>query len=329
MIQVQNILITGANGYLGAQISQHLALKGHRITALCYPEAPKNEDWCELMEEVLVGSVAERKTIDLLKKRSFDTIIHLVSMDHHQSQTAPPEVVNSVNVQPCWMLLDAFKDSGLKKFIYFSTIHVYGKLPDTIISEDQTLNPGNVYALTHAMCEQICDFYNQTSEINCLTVRLSNSYGHPVFPENNCWWLAVNDLCRTAYTEKAIRLLSDGSPQRDFVHGSDVCHALELLCEKAPKTPEDNTYHISSSQTYTILELAGFVKDIYEEMYGTEIIVNSPNESNITDFSRFSEKTRYQIDNSKLKDLGFVQKCDIKEGIRRMFIYLEKNLQHA
>jgi len=329
MIEVQNILITGANGYLGAQVSQHLALKGHRVTALCYPEAPNDIDWCELMEEILVGSVAERKTIDLLKKRSFDTIIHLVSMDHNQSQTATPEMVNSVNVQPCWMLLDAFKDSGLKKFIYFSTIHVYGKLPDTTISEEHPLNPGNVYALTHAMCEQICTFYNQTSNINCLTVRLSNSYGHPVFPENNCWWLAVNDLCRTAYTEKAIRLLSDGSPQRDFVHGSDVCEALELLCEKAPKTLDANTYHISSSQTFTLLELAGFVKDIYEEMYGTEIVVNSPNESLITDFSRFSKNDRYQIDNSRLKKLGFVQKCDVKEGIRRMFIYLEKNPQNA
>jgi UDP-glucose 4-epimerase len=329
MIQVQNILITGANGYLGAQISQHLALKGHRVTALCYPELPKNPDWCELMEDVLVGSVAERKTIDILKERSFDTVIHLVSMDRHQSQAVPPEVAASVNVQPCWMLLDAFKDSDLKTFIYFSTIHVYGKIPNTVITEKQILNPANVYALTHVMCEQICDFYNRTSTINCLTARLSNSYGHPVFPENNCWWLAVNDLCRTAYMEKTIKLLSDGSPQRDFVHGSDVCKAVELLCEKVPKIPNRNTYHISSSQTYTLLELAGFVKEVYEEMYGAEISVNTPDENGISDFDRFSGRECYQIDNSTLRSLGFMPRCDIKEGIRSMFIYLEKNIQHA
>lgn len=329
MIQVQNILITGANGYLGAQISQHLALKGHRITALCYPSAPKDPEWCGLMEEVLVGSVAERKTIEVLKSKAYDTIIHLVSMDHHQSQTVPPEVAASVNVQPCWMLLDAFKDLGLKKFIYFSTIHVYGKLPDAVITEQQKLNPLNIYALTHALCEQVNDYYNRNSEVNCLTVRLSNSYGHPVFAENNCWWLAVNDLCRTAYTERTLRLLSDGSPVRDFIHGSDVCQAVELLCEKAPKNPDLNTYHISSSQSYTLLELAGLVKEVYEEMYGEEISVNTPDEKGILDFGRFSGRSRYQIDNSALKNLGFVSQCDLKEGIRRMFIYFEKKFPHA
>ena len=329
MIKVQKILITGANGYLGAQISQHLALKGHQITALCYPEAPKNMDWCDLMEEVIVGSVAERTTINDLRKRSFDAIIHLVSMDHNQSQTVPPEMANSINVQPSLMLLDTFKDSGLKTFIYFSTIHVYGALPNVRITEKQPLKPANIYALTHAMCEQVSDYYNRTTDVNCVTVRLSNSYGHPVFPENNCWWLAVNDLCRTAFTEKAIKLLSDGSPMRDFIHGSDVCEAVELLCEKAPKSTVNNTYNISSFETYTLLELAGLVKEVYEEMYGSEIPVNTPNEKNVTDFGRFCDKPRYQIDNSNMKNLGFIPKCDIREGIRQLFIYFEKNVSNA
>jgi Nucleoside-diphosphate-sugar epimerases len=329
MIQVQKILITGANGYLGAQLSRHLALQGHSITALCYPEAPKDEEWCELMDEVLVGNVSERKTIDGLSRRTFDTIIHLVSMDHHQSQAVAPEKAASVNVQPCWMLLDAFKERGLKTFLYFSTIHVYGALPNISITEQQPLNPGNVYALTHALCEQICDYYNRTTAINCLTVRLSNSFGHPVFSENNCWWLAVNDLCRTAFLEKKIKLLSDGSPVRDFIHGSDVCQAVELLCEKAPKTTARNTYHISSSKTYTLLELAGIVREEYEEMYGEIIPVSTPVEENVTDFEKFSRIDRYRIDNAALQALGFASKCDIREGIRRLFIYFEKNSPYA
>lgn len=326
---MQNILITGANGYLGAQISQHLALKGHKVTALCFPEFPADTQWCALMEEVLVGSVADRQTIDFLSQRSFDTIIHLVSLDHHQSQTVSPETAGSVNVQPCWMLLDAFKNKGLKNFIYFSTIHVYGVLPEQLISENQVLKAGNVYALTHAMCEQVCDYYNRTSPINCLTVRLSNSYGHPVFSENNCWWLAVNDLCRSAYDQKKIQLLSDGSPIRDFIHGSDVCQAVDLLCEKAIKSLDHNTYHIASSQSYTLLELAGFVREIYQEMYGSDIPVDTPYETNLSDFSCFSDKKRYQLDISHLKALGFIPHCDIREGIRRLFIYFEKHHPHA
>lgn len=329
MIEIQKILITGANGYLGAQFSKYLAKEGHRITALCYPEAPKDEVWCGLMEEVMVGSVAESTTIDLLKEKSFDVIIHLVSMDHHQSQKVSPEEAIRVNVQPSWTLLDIFSKKDLKTFIFFSTIHVYGALPAEVIHENRPLNPGNVYSLTHSMSEQVCDYYNRTTDVNCLTVRLSNSYGHPVFTENNCWWLAVNDLCRTAFFDKSIKLLSDGSPQRDFIHGSDVCRAMELILQKAPKTKDRSTYHISSAHTYTILELAGLVKEVYLELYGVSVPVSTPTEDSVSDFSRFSGNPRYLIDHTALKGFGFETKCDMKEGIRQMFQYFEKSVQHA
>lgn len=325
----QRILITGANGYLGAQLSQHLAAHGAKITALCYPEAPNDPIWCYAMEEVLVGSIADTSTIEMLQKRSFDAIIHTVSLDHHQSQSYALDEVLKINVQPCWALLNAFSGKGLKSFLFFSTIHVYGSLPFQIIDEFNPLNPGNVYALTHAMSEQICDYYNRTTSVNCLTVRLSNSYGQPVFPENNCWWLAVNDLCRTAFFEKTIKLLSDGSPQRDFIHGSDVCQAVELLLEHAPKDKKRPAYHISSSKTFTLLELAGLVKEVYKELYGLDIPVHTPSGLSVEDFSIFSENSRCQIDNSALKELGFEPKCDMRDGIRQLFQYFEKNSSNA
>jgi len=329
MSETQKILITGANGYLGAQISLHLANHGAQITALCYPEAPNDPVWCHAMDEVLVGSIADVFVMEILKKRSFDSIIHLVSLDHHQSESLPLEEVLKINVQPCWALLNAFSKKGLKSFLLFSTIHVYGSLPFQVIDERHPLKPGNVYALTHAMTEQVCDYFNRTSPVNCLTVRLSNSYGQPVFPENNCWWLAVNDLCRTAYFEKSIQLLSDGSPQRDFIHGIDVCQAVELLLERSPKDNARTAYHISSSKTYTLLELAGLVKEVYAKIYGLDIPVHTPNGMSVEDFNLYSKKPRYQIDHSALKALGFEPKCDVREGIRQLFQYFEKHTPNA
>lgn len=329
MMETQKILITGANGYLGAQICQHLADRGAQITALCFPEAPADPIWCRAMKEVLVGSVAEASTIDLLQKRSFDSIIHLVSLDHHQSQSFPLDQVLKINVQPCWELLNAFAGKGLKKFLFFSTIHVYGTLPLEEIMEFQPMNPGNIYALTHTMAEEVCSFFNRTTNVDCLTVRLSNSYGQPVFPDNNCWWLAVNDLCRTAYFEKSIKLLSDGSPQRDFIHGSDVCEAVELLLDKADKDTMHPAYHLSSSKTYTLLELAGIVKDVYKELYGMDIPVHTPNDMSVEDFTVFSMNPRYRIDHSALKELGFEPKCSMQEGVRQLFHYFDKHHSNA
>lgn len=329
MDATQKILITGANGYLGAQISLHLAEKGAQITALCFPEAPNDPIWCKSMKEVIVGSLAEPSTIEMLQERRFDSIIHLVSLDHHQSQSFPLEQVLKINVQPCWELLNTFAGKGLKKFLFFSTIHVYGALPLEEINEFQPMNPGNVYALTHAMAEEVCAYFNRTTNVNCLTVRLSNSYGQPVFPGNNCWWLAVNDLCRTAYFEKSIKLLSDGSPQRDFIHGSDVCHAVETLLDKAVKDFVRPAYHISSSKTYTLLELAGIVKAVYKDLYGMDIPVHTPNSGSVEDFSIFSTNPRYRIDHSALNELGFEPKCELQDGVRQLFSYFEKHDVHA
>jgi nucleoside-diphosphate-sugar epimerase len=135
--------------------------------------------------------------------------------------------------------------------------------------------------------------------------------------------LAVNDLCRMAYYDKYIRLLSDGSPQRDFIHGSDVCRAVDTVLNRASKDALRNTYHISSSKTSTLLELAGMVQEVYFEMYDVRLEVSTPQEKAVNDFDRYSEVARYTLDNTALRNLGFECQVDLKAGIRQLFTYFD------
>ena len=54
---MNNILIVGASGYLGSRISYQLAKKGKSITALCFPNLPKDIKWCSAMKKVIVGDI--------------------------------------------------------------------------------------------------------------------------------------------------------------------------------------------------------------------------------------------------------------------------------
>ncbi len=321
---IKNILITGATGYVGAKICLLLSKnKNYNITALSRKNKHDKSDWYKSVKNVIIGDIRDIETIRGLAKMKFEIIIHLVSLDHHKSEDNPKDV-SSVNVLPTWNLLNEFSKNGsLKKFIYFSTVQVYGKVPLATISEEFIPFPRNAYGLTHLMSEQICNYYNTSTDINCINVRLSNSYGTPVFLDNNCWWLVINNLCKTAFYEKKIILLSDGSPQRDFIHSSDVYNAVDFLIQTEIKNFHNNTYNISSGETLTILELAHIVKSVYKSRYEIEIEIILPNKSISDNPNKYFNSERHTVDNKKIKSLGFIPKTSISTGINEIFEYLD------
>ena len=114
---MKKILIIGANGYIGGNLSYLLAQNGHCITALCYPSIPDNAEWCAKMNEVITGDIRSKEVIDQLTNQKYDTVIHLVSLDHNDSNM-DPNIVNSINVMPVWNLLETFKKKeNLNQFI--------------------------------------------------------------------------------------------------------------------------------------------------------------------------------------------------------------------
>ena len=135
--------------------------------------------------------------------KKFDIAIHLVSLNNQDSE-GDLDYVSSVNVLPTWNILRLLTKKGLKKFIYFSTIHVYGMLPKTLITEDFISAPKNVYGLTHLLSENICNYFNESTETDCINIRLSNGYGSPALSDIDCWWLVLNDFCKTAYQKEKI-----------------------------------------------------------------------------------------------------------------------------
>jgi len=317
------IVITGATGYIGARLSKYLADKGHEIVAVCYSSITDVDQWAEKFQKIIRGDIREQKIIYQIANENADAVIHLVSLDHFASEK-DLHLVSQINVLPTWNLLRECTKAGLKKFIFFSTVNVYGNLGNaTLVNEDHPVKTGNTYGLTHYLSENICNHYNRNSNTHVISARLSNSYGAPIFPENNCWWLVINDLCKSAYQNKRIKLLSDGSPQRDFIHGNDLCKAVELLLNTDDKNNENSIYHVSSGKTYTILELAGKIKSIFNDRYSENIPISTSKEHEVIDFNIFSRNQRYTIDNSKLRDIGFEPLWDLDKGVNELFDYME------
>jgi len=316
---LSKVLITGACGYLGANLSYNLSKNGFSITAFDSVDPRQHEKWSSQMEEIIVGDIRDEKTISNLVEREFDTVIHLISLDHKKSENLP-NIVSSINVMPTWNLLDKFTKNGLNKFIYLSTVQVYGDVPPKKIDESFSPAPNNIYGLTHYLSEKICNYYNRTTETSCINVRLSNSYGCPAFTENNCWWLVINDLCKSAIENEEIKLLSDGSPQKDFIHSCDIYQVVEKLILSKLK---DNIYHIASGETLTIFELATIINKVFTNKYNKDLPIILPSKIDLNNEGNQASLKRYNFDISRIKALGYNQEISLEIGIDKMFDYLE------
>lgn len=311
---VKSVLITGANGYLGAQLCLSLSDSGYDVTALCHSDRIINQDWVSKLKNLVIGDIKDEIFLNnLASKNSFDILIHLVSFDQIKSEDSPALVINT-NVTPVWNLLNIFSNKNLHKFIYFSTMQVYGRDIGGNIDEKNPTNPSNAYALTHKIGEEICQYYNRVSTTKCISVRLSNSYGHPVFVDNNCWNLAINDFCRKAYYKNEIFLQSDGSPLRDFIHGNDVCLAIQKIIE----TNEIySIYNLSSSNTISIMDVALKVKDVFQKRYKKELPI-------LLSKTKTLPPAYYQLNNQLLRSIGFEQICSLDSGISNLFDFFER-----
>jgi nucleoside-diphosphate-sugar epimerase len=312
---IKKVLVTGGSGYIGSRLCLYLANQGYAVTPLCHSKVPEDANWVSKMDSVIVGDVRDEKFLCELAKNRYDVLIHLVSLDHHQSNGMPSDV-SSVNITPVWSLLDIFSKQGLKKFLYFSTAQVYGTLQEETVAELRKTNTQNAYGLTHHIGEVICEHYNRISSVDCRIIRLSNSYGAPVFKENNCWWLVVNDLCRMAYVQKEIVLQSDGTPLRDFIHGWDVCRGVQTIIETSER---HTTYNLSSGTTLSIMEIAQKIKAVFAYRYGIELPITAAECKNDI------ETPKYELDNSLIRSIGFESKCSLETGINDLFYFLEQN----
>ena len=315
------IVITGASGYLGSRLCLFLANNGHEIIANCFFEIPQKKGWTEKISQFIIGDIRDENIIKRISESKPDIIIHLISLDHYDSEKSP-QIVSDTNVLPTWNLLNSCSGKGLKKFIYFSTIHVYGKNQNGVIFEDQNITPYNSYGLTHALSEEICNFYHRKQQTECINIRLSNSYGEPVFPDAKCWNLIVNDLVRSAFLNKKIILRGDGTQVRDFIHFSDICSLVNSLVEN--KLNKLNTFHLSSSKSLNMIDVAIEVKKVYSKIFGEEIPIFINKTEKLKNIKN-SKRNSQLISNDLIKNISHIKFKKLSEGINDLFYYLKLN----
>jgi len=308
------VLITGALGYIGSRLVEYLrALPAYELRLLVRRVPPELSSWvCDL--DIRKGDLTQPETLQGIGA-GIDAVVHLAALDAPSCQREPTVALRT-NVEGTLHLLEAL-GTDLRQFIYYSTFHVYGANGQNCVTEATAIAPTHAYGATHAMAELYAEMYARRGQFTATIVRSANTFGPPLYPGANCWTIVLNDLCRQAIAHQRLILQSSGLKARNFIPLADAVRAVELLLRKPSQA--QGIYNLGGERSYSILEAAQLVQQVYREVYGQTLAIERPE----TKPGERRGELDYRCD--RLQALGFQPKISLKETIRETLFFCEQH----
>jgi dihydroflavonol-4-reductase len=174
--RLPSLFITGASGFIGSHLAQISLRAGHRITVTAAVNNEAERGRLAALQRLgvmpVIARLAERERLaDAL--RGHDVIIHLAAAQHEAE--APESHFHDVNVEGTRTLLELAEHCGVRRFVYGSTIGVYGSVAHGELDAESPLAPDNPYGRTKAEAERLVR--EHASRIETCIVRISEVYG--------------------------------------------------------------------------------------------------------------------------------------------------------
>lgn len=226
-----NYLVTGAAGFIGAAVAERLVTMGHTVVTIDNLSTGYEEHIPQKVK-FIKGSTADPKIIEELEREKFDAIIHIAGQSSGEISFEDPVYDLQTNGQSTIMLLNYARQSGCEKFVYASTMSVYGDHNPPECNENTELIPESFYAIGKIASENYMRIYSKQFGITCTALRLFNTYGIGQNMKNLKQGMASIYL---AMAIKDHKIIVKGSKNRfrDFVYIDDVVDAFIKCLERS------------------------------------------------------------------------------------------------
>ncbi len=255
---MKNILVLGGLGYLGGRITKYICDLGYSVrvtTRQNSKDFPKNIPVnCEVIQ------VDYTKNFQLDKIMSgIDCAIDLVGPDSHTIYDDAEHLIND-HVELTNSLSQAAEKNLVSQFIYFSTIHVYGKNLAGEVTSKTLPKPNKPFARAHFEAENV--LISQNVAMQKIIIRCANTFGYPYFENKKCWQLVVNQFCKMAIDDGRI-MINSPKAHRNFIPIIQVCKEIEALLS----AKENNMIvNMGDSKSVPVIHMAKRIK-LYLNQY--------------------------------------------------------------
>ncbi len=317
-LEGKTVLITGATGFIGSFIINALMERVRefgadiRVVAMVRNEERAKAKFAENMDLGKISFIVGDVTAPVNSDKKADYVIHCASNAAPDMYASDPVGTMKINFFGTSYLLDYAKKIGAKKFLYVSTIEVYGKTEnlETIGEEDfgyiSTSNVRSCYPESKKCCENLTVCYGKQYDLNVSIGRLSYIYGAGMSKTDSkvCALFA-----RKVAAGEDIVLKSEGKQLRSYTYVSDAITGLLTVLLDGEN---GEAYNIASSTSrITIADMAKKYCELFPEKHsGVKFDLPSDYEK-----GAFSFIANAVLDSSKLESLGWKGEVSLDDGL--------------
>lgn len=298
------ILITGAAGFIGSQISRRLVRDGHEILAidnLSFGRESALPDEA-VFKRLHIGTCVSADLLEAVEEFQPDGAIHFAAIHFIPYCMSHPDETFATNVRGTELILRALERTPARKVVFASTLDVYAPV-DRVHREADPAAPVNAYGLSKLLGETLVAYAARTNDrLSGVALRFANAFG----PGETNPHLIPDALKRVRdKSQPEIRMGYLGAT-RDFIHVFDIADAAIAALFK--DTGRFEVFNVASSVptpvrsvVETIKRLDGDPRPIVEDQ---------------KQFRKF-DRPSLSADTTKIRAaLGWAPKWSLEEGLR-------------
>lgn len=259
------ILVTGAAGFIGANVSGELLRRGCEVVGIdnvndYYDPELKRFRLSKLQRDKKfsfkeINLAHSQQVSDVFKEFSFPIVIHLGAQAGVRYSIENPGAYVESNLLGFQNVLECCRKHRLGHFVFASSSSVYGNSELESFSEsDCTDKPVSLYAATKKSNEVIAYSYSQLYGLPTTGLRFFTVYGPAGRPD-----MAYFHFTKSIIAGDAIRIFNNGKLRRDFTYIDDIVAGVIRACEKPPCEP-DAPYRVLNLGNNQPVELGYFIE---------------------------------------------------------------------
>lgn len=300
------IIVTGANGFVGAEVVKALAARRDEVVGFDIVVGPALRALQERHANVRVvpGAITEWHHIaNLIRDVQPDAVVHCAAIVGIIASVNAPFATMRVNIDGALNLFEAMRLFGVKRVVNISTEEVYGPFRADRITEDHPCFPVMPYGISKFAVEQLARDYRRNGDVDAIHVRTCWVYG-PGLPRAR----VPKTLVDAAVEGRSLHIAAGGDFRVDHVYIDDLVVGILAALDR----PEHrfDVYHLSSGEAPSLFEIV----DLIRELVPACDISIGPGRYTVGDGIEVVRKGA--LDTKRARDeLGYVPQFGIRKGL--------------